>query len=400
MIWGPNRGATILDRLRRVTRDGQWIPEIDGLRFIAIMAVLVFHLGMTLIIRPEYRLPVEPQYWWFERLVSQGNRGVPLFFVISGWILAMPFARQLLSSGRPVSLRKYYLRRVTRLEPPYIASLLLISGGSYAYLRALQPQFVEHLLASIFYVHGLIYGRESTVNLVAWSLEIEIQFYILAPLAVQVYRIRSARFRRALMLLVLIGISLAQIPFHKMPRFELSILDYLQYFGTGILLADLFVLRNEATNRSWAWDALGFSAIGCIFWPSDAFVPTHALIWMPIGVLCLAAMRSRVLHACLANRWVAVVGGMCYSIYLLHFFVLAAVLKVTRRAWLSGVVFPMNMGIQCVLAGVPTLLVCALFYLCVERPCMDPNWPSHLMKKLSRGRIEDIEALDTARRVE
>jgi peptidoglycan/LPS O-acetylase OafA/YrhL len=105
----------LLNRLRRVTRDGRWIPEVDGLRFIAIFSVILFHMLNEMIGRIG---PVEPGYRWLEQPLSNGFRGVTLFFVISGMILALPFARQYLES-RPVSLRKYYLRRVTRLEPPY-----------------------------------------------------------------------------------------------------------------------------------------------------------------------------------------------------------------------------------------------------------------------------------------
>ena len=55
-----------------------------------------------------------------------GFRGVELFFVISGFILGLPFAAHYLKGAAPVSLRKYYLRRLTRLEPPYIVALLVL----------------------------------------------------------------------------------------------------------------------------------------------------------------------------------------------------------------------------------------------------------------------------------
>ena len=50
---------------------------------------------------------------------------------------------------------------------------------------------VPNLIASLFYSHGLVYGRESAINGVAWSLEIEIQFYLLTPLLVLMFRLRN-----------------------------------------------------------------------------------------------------------------------------------------------------------------------------------------------------------------
>jgi peptidoglycan/LPS O-acetylase OafA/YrhL len=189
----------LVNRLRRVTRDGRWIPEIDGLRFVAISSVVLFRVYQTLQISSGRFIPVEPSYWWLERLMYNGHRGVWVFFVLSGMILALPFARNLLEGSRPVSLRKYYMRRVTRLEPPYIASILFASLIAVVHWHGFAPGFALHVLASAFYQHNVVYGAWSSVNGVLWSLEVEIQFYVLAPLAMQWYRIRKATLRRTLM---------------------------------------------------------------------------------------------------------------------------------------------------------------------------------------------------------
>jgi len=65
---------------------------------------------------------------WLNKVFSAGHNGVPLFFAISGFILSLPFARQGLGGGSPVSLRQYYIRRVTRIEPPYVIQLFIITG--------------------------------------------------------------------------------------------------------------------------------------------------------------------------------------------------------------------------------------------------------------------------------
>jgi peptidoglycan/LPS O-acetylase OafA/YrhL len=120
------------------------------------------------------------------------KRGVELFFVISGFILGLPFARMHIQQGRSVHLREYFLRRLTRLEPPYILQLILrvvvlLVTGQWA-LRAILP----HLLASLVYAHNIAYpGQTNPINLVIWSLEVEVQFYCLVPALSYLFAIRK-----------------------------------------------------------------------------------------------------------------------------------------------------------------------------------------------------------------
>jgi peptidoglycan/LPS O-acetylase OafA/YrhL len=113
-----------LNHFSRITSGRAFIPQIDGLRFIAIMAVVAFHVRQIC----SYYLPASPtrttvQGDLVNDLFSVGNFGVALFFCISGFILSLPFARQYLGSGKAINLREYYIRRVTRIEPPYIIHL-------------------------------------------------------------------------------------------------------------------------------------------------------------------------------------------------------------------------------------------------------------------------------------
>jgi peptidoglycan/LPS O-acetylase OafA/YrhL len=381
----------LLRHLRRVTRDGNWIPEIDGLRFLAITSVILFHMLGEMTGRIG---PVEPNYAWLERLLANGFRGVSLFFVISGMILALPFARQFLLGAKPVSLRKYYMRRVTRLEPPYIAAMLLVVFLIVVYRHSLPHAFAPHLLASLFYQHSMIYGQRSSINGVTWSLEVEIQFYVLAPLAVQVYRIRRTAIRRVVLLLGILGISLLQMPFHTSPRFELSILFYLHYFLMGILVADIFVLDLPNMRSSWLWDLAGIVALAAIFWTTHEASWAHAVMPFALSVVCIAAMRSYGLRRLCANQWIAVIGGMCYSIYLLHSILMIVMFKVTRKAFVTGVPFFANYGIQLLLVMVPVLAMCAVFFVLIERPCMDPNWPSKLWQSVTRRGQTELETVD------
>ena len=385
----------IIDRIRRITRDGRWIAEIDGLRFLAIFSVFLFHLSGEVIMRSGRIIPVENRYLLLLQPVANGDRGVELFFVISGMILAMPFARSLLKGAKKVSIRKYYMRRVTRLEPPYLVSVLLFLVLLAVYMHGhLGKAFLGHALASAFYLHGMIYGSMSPVNPVTWSLEIEIQFYLLAPLFMQLFRVRGQTGRRLIMVAGILLIGVAQAPLRNIPRVELSILFHLQYFLAGLLLADILVLDLERMRSRWIWDVAGFAALAFIFEVGHEVYAAHILLPFAIGVLCLAAMRGPVLHRIFANSWIAVTGGMCYSIYLMHFMLMAAIFKESRRLIVPHFDFFANYLIQFVALGIPILLLSAAFYLLVERPCMDPDWPSKLWHRVTGRSGNEVEALD------
>jgi len=285
------------------------------------------------------------------------------------------------------------MRRMTRLEPPYITSFILTALANLVYWHRLNQGYLLDLLASIFYQHSLVYGKFSVINGLAWTLEIEIQFYILAPLAMKYFRIRPTGLRRTLMLAGILCITLAQIPFQGWPRFELSILYYLQYFLAGLLVTDIFIVNIENMKSSWIWDLVGMAALGAIFFPGTFWA--HALLPIPLGVLCIATMRSYGLRRILANQWVAVIGGMCYSIYLLHFLFIAALYKVTKYTLLLNAPFALNFLVQIMLTLLPAVALCVVFYLLVERPCMDPNWPSKLWHTLTGRRESEVAVLDT-----
>lgn len=94
-----------LRHLTRIPASASYIPEIDGQRFLAIGSVVLIHLSFF---KP-----------WF----TAGQLGVQLFFIISGFVFALPFARHAISDGRQVSVRNYFFRRLTRLAPPNLISL-------------------------------------------------------------------------------------------------------------------------------------------------------------------------------------------------------------------------------------------------------------------------------------
>lgn len=376
----PPPRQQLLGLLARVTSGGRFVPQIDGLRFIAIFCVFAFHVeGYT---HHRGLVPLDARSDWFVALAAQGHYGVQLFFLISGFVLALPFVRHHLAGGAPVGLSAYFLRRLTRLEPPYLVSmvllytlLVLVNGQS---ARALFPGFA----ASCAYLHNPIYMQPSRINGVAWSLEIEVQFYVLVPLLTRIFSIGSAPSRRLIIVVVMLAAAAGQRFFGVGIRAEHTILYFVQYFLSGFLLADVYVAEwNERPSQTYAWDVVGVLAGAGLTVVCLRDLEVRALFPFLSLAVAAAAFRGRVLSWLLRRPLLTTIGGMCYSIYLLHYQVISAVGRLTRKVVLAAPYW-VNVTVQLAVLGAATVLVCGGFFVLIEKPCMRRDWPSRAMARL------------------
>jgi peptidoglycan/LPS O-acetylase OafA/YrhL len=356
-------------QFRRITTQKRFIPQIDGLRFVAIGSVVLFHLYSVL----EHGAIREPVLL----NTDLAKRGVELFFGISGFILGVPFASRHLLKAQRVKLKPYFLRRLTRLEPPYFISLLVCAALQMIWSHRSAGDTAPHLFASFAYLHNMIYGAfPGSVNTVAWSLEIEVQFYILVPLLTILFAISNPLFRRGTLLGVMLCAGLLSNSLYPTLHFHASIAYYLAFFLAGFLVCDLYLTRGE-WKRSFVWDALALCG-----WPLVWLLGRnvgHVVLPFVIVVLYLAAFRGRVCSAVLSNRTVTDIGGMCYSIYLFHSLILYAVKHFTAPVHI-GQNFWAYYALQGAVGLPVVLLLCSAFFLLVERPCMDREWPQKLYR--------------------
>jgi peptidoglycan/LPS O-acetylase OafA/YrhL len=337
-----------------------FVPQIDGLRCIAIVAVVLYHVQGYVAAKAGVVNP-----GWMYQLFAQGHYGVPLFFALSGYIIACQFL-----GPKPADLKRYFIRRLTRLEPPYLISMLLVFAVKLWALDLAFPMLFPHLMASLVYLHGLVFASHSVVNGVAWSLEIEWQFYLLAPLAFAAVLRTSGRTRQVgLWLFIVLGGCAHALAREIGPRFELSLLHYFGFFAAGVWVA---VLDADGAYRSIAacFDLLGVAAVlatlAVLFRGGMPGIALPALT--AVTVLC--ALRGPMLRRVLGWWPIHCVGAMCYTIYLYHFFVVSAVGQL--YAWAIGwdASAGVSLAVFALLALPLVLVACLLPYLLIERPFM------------------------------
>src|SRR4051812_15978838 len=156
------------------TERGYFRPDIEGLRAVAVIGVLLFHAG----------LPGAPG----------GYVGVDVFYVISGFLITGLLLREFGSNGR-VSLTRFYARRLRRLLPAALAVIVLTLAASYWLLSSVRfPGVAIDAAAAAAYVSNYRFALNATNYLAAggepspllhyWSLSLEEQFYLIWPLLV------------------------------------------------------------------------------------------------------------------------------------------------------------------------------------------------------------------------
>ncbi|HEX8713563.1 MAG TPA: acyltransferase, partial [Terracidiphilus sp.] len=222
-----------------------YIPELQGLRGLAVLAVVFYHCHPRL------------AGTWIEPLALWGWAGVNLFFVLSGFLITSILLE---SREKPHYFRNFYMRRVLRIWPVYVLCLVVV------YLNApwfIGPGIWEAIRtapwwAYLFFVQNLFHLSLPPSLGPTWSLAIEEQYYFLWAPLVRVLR-------RPWLLLAILLCAIAASPILGMCHFrwvtETSTFTHLDGIAMGSLLAlGLHVLL--LSRRVWLWLGLGGMVAG------------------------------------------------------------------------------------------------------------------------------------------
>ncbi|ANH80450.1 hypothetical protein A8C56_05100 [Niabella ginsenosidivorans] len=378
---------SIPEKLRRVTSGGKFINEIDGLRFVAIIPVLIQHMTERFERNTSINFAKPEEGNFLSFLASRGFLGVYIFFVISGFILALPFASHYLKQKKKVPLKNYFWRRLTRLEPPYI---IWMSVFFILFLFARHESFSSyfpHYLANITYTHTLIYKEWSPFDPPTWTLEIEVQFYILAPfLSYLFFSVKNKMRRRVINLVAVTVLMLLQqyLQFYARP-YNFTILGHLHYFLVGFFLADIFLEDWNSTpiKGNGRFDVIAIIALITLLfgWSWDFVWYSRILVVTALFLFFYSAFKSRYVNRFLCNRWITAIGGMCYTIYLIHLPFSELLIAITKKIHFTQFYAP-NLLLQ-LLIFIPLILIISAFcFLLLEKPFMDKNWPKRFYQKI------------------
>lgn len=290
-------------------------PDIDGLRAIAVLAVVFYHLDLA--------------------VVPGGYSGVDIFFVISGYLITKILLEEINDSQ--FSLLAFYERRVRRLMP---ALFVIMSSATAAGIIVLDPSnlkdFGQSLVAATIFSANILFWHESEYFapgslekplLHLWSLSLEEQFYFVFPLALAlIYRSNKKSLGRWLIVAALLSFASCIFLTKAQPQSAFYLLPARAWeLLVGALLAQNAVpavkTRLQKNIISLAGAVLicsGFILLSksAVFPGPGALLPvlgTAAIIWSGTGDL-----PQPFLNRILASRALVLIGLISYSIYLWH----------------------------------------------------------------------------------
>jgi peptidoglycan/LPS O-acetylase OafA/YrhL len=375
--------------LLRVT-SGRFRPEIDGLRFFAIIPVMFSHL-FEWVFRRQHELGfmgnfASTDYRYFVNHLP----GVLLFFAISGYILTYQITNASKGGYDWSKFRKYITRRFKRIAPPYYflltATFVIVAVIGFRpsepgrHFDESQVPLLPSLIVSFLYSHWLIYGQWPRLFGAGWTLEIETQYYVIAPALTLIYlNLRNKRARIAIGIATILLTSAIAAQFQVGNFWAGTIMKYFPYFFTGIMALEL---QDDLRNIGNAVPKIitNLLAVIAIFFyfrvqAPDSGAGIEMFEYYAINVACIMMMflavsiEGNILRRICVNRYVVIIGGACYSIYLTHGQVIFLLQDfVYRHVVFQETYLAMIFNAAC---EIPiALLVGLTFYVMIEKPFM------------------------------
>jgi len=335
----------------RAAREQRFV-FLDALRGLAALWVLLFHYFEAGHAKELERvLP-----GWVTVFLRSGHFGVPIFFVLSGFVIAHSVGNQRVDSR---FIGRFMLRRSIRLDPMYWFSIAaVVAVGFLSPLPHVQLPSAPQLAAHLFYAQGLLGFQQ--INNVCWTLCLEVQFYLvfcLMLLVIQRFR-RSAQDHRSLVTIAVLCGGLAAL-------WPLGLAHFSVWHGLFLpqwysFLAGVFAYWTFQKQLPGYWFYL-FAGSLLVSPVAYRHFPGLAAI---IGLLILFAGRRGKLGGWFIWRPLQVLGAISYSLYLLHN---------PATGMIGGLAYttPRTAAWELFWLVVIAALVCAIAYLAwrfIERP--------------------------------
>jgi peptidoglycan/LPS O-acetylase OafA/YrhL len=298
-------------------------PEIDGLRAIAVGAVILYHAQITIFGHQPFK---------------GGFIGVDIFFVISGYLITSIILKELVTTGS-FSFKHFYERRVRRILP--VLLFVMIVSLPFAWMYLLPSNFVDFSksilyslgFSSNFYFHysGQEYGAESGLLkpfLHTWSLSVEEQYYILFPI---ILLVTFKYFRQYLIHILILGFVISLVLADWGSRNHPSLNFYVLPTRGWELLAGSILAYFEITNGNRSKNkthnlilpTIGLLLIGhsILFFNDEIFHPSLYTLSPIIGVCLIIwySNKDELITKILSTKLFVGIGLISYSLYLWHY---------------------------------------------------------------------------------
>jgi exopolysaccharide production protein ExoZ len=321
------------------------VTGVDPLRAVAALAVFACHINAY------WRLDGLPSK--LPQLLEAGAHGVDLFVVVSGFCLALPLIR----TAFETDTRRFWSRRATRLLPPYyvalaFAAVLAMGPGTWDRVVAQRASFGD-LLLHVALLQTWVTEAVGSINGSFWSIALEAQLYLAFPLTLWAWR-RWGAFRVVVgtMAVSVVWSVLAEMKVGWVIGSDLLIPARLVEFAAGMWCAEL-VARRARPPRAVLWAGLiAGGAVAMIMSSSDVRVASLVVWTIPCSSAVLLMAGSRDDRPAVA--WLAWVGTLSYSFYLVHqplLLMSSAIANDVAPDGLARLVMGMTVGTVCVLTA-------------------------------------------------
>lgn len=288
----------------------EYRKEIDGLRAIAVLPVILFHAGFS----------------WF----SGGYVGVDIFFVISGYLITMILLREM-ESGT-FSIAKFYERRARRILPALLFVMICCIPFAYLWMTPQQlKDFSQAFIAVSIFSSNILFWRkedyfapeaEENPLLHTWSLAVEEQFYIFFPvLLIMLWKFGRRPLFHVTLALSCLSLLLSEWGWRNHPSANFYLLPSRAWeLGVGALCA--FYLHNRAVAPSQILSLSGLALILYSIFMLEESTPSPSLyILAPVAgtaFIILFCNKDTLTYRILSLKHVVWIGVLSYSAYLWH----------------------------------------------------------------------------------
>jgi peptidoglycan/LPS O-acetylase OafA/YrhL len=295
------------------------IIAIDLLRALAALGVFYYHNHAGSMIAKFFGLS------FFNYTDAFGaTYAVPLFFLISGYCIHASNIKYV-KANKSLPLREYYTRRLLRIYPPYFVALLFAVGVNYLMDVGHLPGYRD-LLIHLFSLQGFTVAYFNTINVVLWTISIELAFYAIYPLFYYIRVKYDLNYALAFTLVVTcLCIAYFQIKGNVTIPQRFCVFNLWFAWCCGAFLADKKLLNPIDLKKhiySWLYVIIVIAFVYLNYVPNNQFIlcdQFNVLIWTAPMLFLLSKedwLRQR------QNWWfikiVAAIGLSSYSLYLLH----------------------------------------------------------------------------------